>query len=395
MSGGEKSSSTRHRDTSERNERDGDGGRAPGDESEHERRPRKGSRRKEEGSRGKGGSRGRHRSRSRDDTRGSSAHRGGGNTSKSAQPPEEGESSLRRRPTDNAEGGIDDCVSVSPDRRISSSSNSQRGGTNAKSKDRDKGDKGAGGELSSEGTENAARQSQRRDRDRRGRKLEEPPRESSLSEHEGTNMSPTSHRRQKSRKKGTTRDGSRDDRDQNSEWPKVDRKQRRRGSSNESSSKRPDETRRGSTTTPAVSEEPVVTDNTGRTRTISRESQHPRGESNTLQVSPTTSGKNGDSTGKPAAADVAMGGAFSDDEDRDGKVRNAQTAVEPAGDVIGLVASRKESLSVSLGNSDSAVPTRNSNEKTRSLPGAGRGSASSGAVEVSTVAWNGNDVEVL
>lgn len=283
MGGDKPSGSTRHR-SDDQNRGDGDDDRTHGDESEYERRHRKGSRQRREDDQGKGKSRRRNRSQSHDVNRGSSAHRGDGNVSYSDQSPEEGGRILRKRPTDISESGIDDLGPVSPDRRISSTSNRQRGTTNSPN-DRRNRNTGKDGAESSEGTENTERQ----DQSRRARK-----------------------------------------------------------------------------------------------------------GSNTLEVSPTPSRKNADSADRAEAGNVTMGGAFGDNEDRDDKVRTGQTAVEPAGDVVKSVSSRKESLPVSLGNSGStAVPARNKTKEIPNSPGAGRKSDQSRAVEASTVAWNDNDVEVL
>lgn len=296
VSGEKHSSSTRQRNTSGRDKRDGDDdrtsdrdkhdgddGRTYGDEREYGQQRKKGSRRREDGGQGKEDSR-RRRSKSRDDTHGSSAHRGGVSMTKSDKSPEDGEISVKRRPTDNSEEGIDGWVPVSPSHRVSSVSNGQWGGTNAITKDRDIEDKGKGGVESSEGPERTGRQSP---------------------------------------------------------------------------------------------------------------SQRALRESDTLEVSPMATRKNGDGTEKSRAANVARGSAFGDDDDRDDKVRTVQTAVEPAGGVVKLVSSRKESLPIPLGNSDSDVPMRNKIDETRDIPGAGRSSDKNGAVEVSTVAWDSNDVEVM
>lgn len=280
MGGDGHSSSTRHRNTSNRRKSDGDDDRAHGDESEYGQRRRKGSLRGEEDGQGKGESKRRHRSQSREDARGSNAHRGSGNVSKS----DEEERSLRRRPTDNSGEGDDDGVAVSPDRQVSLSSNGQRGGTNAKVKDGDKGEKSKGGVKSSEGTKSTGRQSQ---------------------------------------------------------------------------------------------------------------SRRPRGETNTLEVSPTTSRKNGYGTEKAEAANGAMAGTFSDKEDRDHEVQTEPTAVETAGEVVDLVSLRKKSLPDPSEKSASAAPARNTTQETRTLTGAAGSSDKCGAVEVPTVAWNDNDMEVL
>lgn len=124
-------------------------------------------------------------------------------------------------------------------------------------------------------------------------------------------------------------------------------------------------------------------------------SRRTRRESDTYEVSPKTSRKNAESTERAEKGNVAMGGDFGKEEDGDDKARTEQTEVEPAGDVVKLISSRKESLPVSLGNSGSTVPARNKTKEAPNFPGAGRSSDQSRAGGVSTAAWNDNGVEVL
>ncbi|CAN0312878.1 unnamed protein product [Pylaiella littoralis] len=133
------------------------------------------------------------------------------------------------------------------------------------------------------------------------------------------------------------------------------------------------------------------------TKSTGRQSQsrRPRGETNTLEVSPTTSRKNGYGTEKAEAANGAMAGTFSDKEDRDHEVQTEPTAVETAGEVVDLVSLRKKSLPDPSEKSASAAPARNTTQETRTLTGAAGSSDKCGAVEVPTVAWNDNDMEEL